>query len=187
MLPFVFIMKYITLKIITINNPRPMTPNPITEEAKEEAKESPNTFRKTVKLLSLPASLAAGSFYAYAMIRNLSYNNLRNKGVFNDIRQENVAAVSTLLPSSGPYKNIVEEVEIINRASSAKIDTRIAEMGFNSVSKRFKLLHNNQRVETMLGAFTAAGVALGVMLTIADHKNIFGIFSNSKDKPDIQK
>jgi hypothetical protein len=52
-------------------------------------------------------------------------------------------------------------------------DKRLKELGFNSIFDKVKGIHPNQRSDAAVLAFTAATIALGVGLTIANGDRLF--------------
>ena len=132
------------------------------------------TFSKTVKTLAVPASLGAGLFYGYTSVRDKFYDKLRNLGAFSEAKSLRLQKAQEIFPEWGVAKDISNELNALNNSHAADIDKRIAELGYNTMTKRFNSLHANKKVEVVINAFTAAGIALGVMLTVADHKSLFG-------------
>jgi hypothetical protein len=137
---------------------------------------------KTLKLLALPLSAVTGLFFGHTFVRNKSYDNLKNLGAFDAERNARLKSAQEIYPKWGDTKDVTSEIKELSRNYSKRMDDRIADMGYETMGKRFKLLHRNQKFDAVMQFFTAAGVMLGVVLTIADHKNIFGdLFGTDKD------
>lgn len=141
---------------------------------------------KALKIIAVPVSAASGLFYGNSRVRNQNYNNLRNRGIFKDLKDAHDDNVRALMPEVGKTKDISEDLSKLNKALSEKIDTRIKDIGFGTFQKKFKNIHSTQRVETIIGAITVTTLVLGAILAIADHKSITDLFADKSKDNGIQ-
>ena len=156
-------------------------------EITKEADAASGMFTKALKILAIPLAAAAGMVYGRSSVSDKSYEKLRNLGAFDHLRGIRHDKARTFFKDwENGEKDISTKINEMNFAHAKEVDARIAEIGYDSAYKRFMGLHPTQRREVVMGAFTASGIALGVILTIADHKHLFSLL-RSKDDNEVSK
>lgn len=142
------------------------------DNAPEATTAPPSGLERVLRPLAWPISALAGLYYGHAYIRNHSYDKLKNMGLFRNKWNERNETIQKLVPEWGVQKDVSDEIKAANLVYSTHTEERMAELGFQSVSKRFSLLHHTQKFEALLNAFTAFGVSLGVIFSITEHKDL---------------
>jgi hypothetical protein len=155
-------------------------------ESEKSSHQDVGLFSRTLKILAIPTSLAAGLFYSSGNVRNQNYNNLRNRGIFKELKDSHDIKVRDLMPKAGEVKDVSEDLKSLNKALSSQIDKRIEDMGLGSFRKKFSNLHYNQKVESVIGAMTVSTLVLGAMLAIADHKSIAALMNDKSNSQGLE-
>lgn len=152
----------------------------------------PSTFSKVLKVAAYPISATIGGFYWHTHVRNASYDRMRNTGnekggVFSDLLKWSHDKQQELLDMKVGSEEFPAKLKLINQEFSAKMTERFKELGYTSMYKRYQSLSRYVRTETMLTSLTAAGIALGVLLTAADSKSLFDTLGLSDKKDGAER
>lgn len=142
----------------------------------------PGTFGKALKVLAYPLSATIGAAYAHIHARNKLYDLLKFTPEIDKARHEHWDRLNSIVASTTDIK---ETLSAEHSRYSGKVTQFFRERGFHNTFDYIKGLQHNQKIETALAFFTAAGISLGVMLTIADHKSLLDRF-RPEHKPDDQ-
>jgi len=153
----------------------------------EKEEKAPSLLSRALGVAAAPVSLAVGLFFGHSRTRIDSYNNFKKRGMFDDLKLERDAKVKEVFTTLSSTEDVTKELQAIDSAYSLKVDERMPAKGYTNILKRFNSLHYNQKLETVLTAFTAAGISLGVILTIADHKLLRDGLSQKTDGKDTAK
>ena len=143
------------------------------------SEEQQSVITKALNISSVPIAIASGLFYANSRIRDWSYNSLRNVGMFNDLIAERTTNAAPLFTAP---RDIHADLSALNKSHSEAIAKRIEDYGLSGISKRYKLLHSNQKVEMVVGAMTVSALTLGIVLAAADHKKLFSLVTGGDEQ-----
>lgn len=160
----------------------------MSEDTDDTAKHVPGTFSKVLKVLAYPIAALTGGAFWHTHVRKSSLERINNMGTqpggaFADLVATRKAAHDALLAKPINPETFPHELKTINQAFSQGQATRMEKMGFSTMLSRYKSLSRYTRFETALTAFTAAGISLGVLLTIADSKFLLNkINASDQDK-----
>jgi hypothetical protein len=142
-----------------------------------EVKE-PSALQKTLKVLAYPVAAVTGGVYAHKHARNSLYDTLKSLGAFNYEISAHKSSGETLVRTTTNLKGKIRPGSI---KYNDDVTTILKNRGFNNTIDYFRELHPNQQFETLVTAFSAASIALGVALTIADNRSIIDRFSKHRD------
>jgi hypothetical protein len=142
----------------------------------------PTVVEKAVSALKYPISAAAGVVFGHRHARNALYDTLKKREVF-DVQEKILDAAVKNASKSGSLKGRIRPQSIGFNSGVSKF---LKEKGFNNTIDYIAELHPNQQIDTALAAFSAASIALGVMLTIGQNKSLMERFSSSSKDSDQQ-
>jgi len=143
----------------------------------DRSENQPNPFSNTLKMMAYPLSVAIGWYYGHVTIRNKTYDRIKRYGGFDDILPNHVKNMEELVRPHGELRNITHEFAPLHGEFTGKISQRMRELGFKNTHDYMKGLHHNEKLEAALTAFTAAGITLGVILSIADSKTMLNMMN----------
>ncbi len=113
--------------------------------------------------------------------KNIS--EFREGGLFAEGYAKRNEDMAKLVASTTAEQDIAKDVKAIDRTYSKYIDKVIKERGYKGLFSSLKGLHSDQMMEMIVSTATAAGITLGVFLTIGESgKNVFALLH--KDKSD---
>jgi len=134
------------------------------------------TFGKLLHIVAYPIAAISGIWAANASVHNHAYDMAKKLGAFDDL-----LAKATPKSKCDAHELLAGKITTDEYvARSAKIKEtwqveglkRMEELGLNSFSRKWKYMARAARQETILTSLTAAGIAIGALLTIADSKNV---------------
>lgn len=131
-------------------------------------------FENVLKIAAYPVSVISGYLVGDNYIRKGSYKNFARHGVFDDIQAQRKERFHTLLqelPSGKAIGNVSRTVQQIEKIYRADVKARFEQMGLHGLPDYWKTLHRDQKIDTLVMSATAAGIAIGAMLTIAHEKD----------------
>lgn len=157
----------------------------MSEEHQKPQEEQQSVFGKVLNVVAYPISAAIGIAFWHTHVRNASYDRmdktgLKKGGIFAALKQTQQEQQQALLDSGVKGEEFASKLKLINQEFSKGMTESFAEHGFASMWKRYKSLNRFSRAETMLTSFTAAGIALGVILTAASSKMLMTHTDNEK-------
>lgn len=126
---------------------------------------------KAIDLVGYPIAAFIGYKAATLAIRKSLYKNYASAGGVRDIQGEHKKELLESFSSAIKTGNAhaPEAWEAANESYRAALKERFHEAGFNGISKMWRGIHPNQRWDAIAYAAGAAGVSLGVMLTLANN------------------
>lgn len=147
-------------------------------------------FSKVFKVAAYPVSFLAGAIAAKTHIDDSAYNELKKRGVFDDIQAEHVEKLAEISNSAKEAYNRTHIPQDILKATtqektnySQKVETRIKEFDLDNTVKKWKLINKSDRQGAVQAAFMFSGIAVGALLSIADSKVLTYLF----DRKDTSK
>lgn len=150
--------------------------------------ERPGIINRTLNAIAYPVSLAVGWVYAHISARNSLYDTVKYNDEFHKpIRQPHWDNVKNILSKHG---NVAAEIAQEHAKFSRETTQFFKSRGFHNTFDYFKGISSQQKLDSVMSFFTAAGISLGVMLTIADNKSLFERFTRRQRQDsggDIQK
>ena len=154
--------------------------------------ESPSILSKILKAIAYPVSAAIGYSYWHAFVRKASLERIRNTGSkhgggFADLLDTRLVQQDALLKESIVASEFPAKLKLINQEFSKGQATRMEEMGLGSILGRFKSLNRYSRYESILTAVTAAGIALGVILTASESKYFINKMNGTHEDKGVAK
>lgn len=138
----------------------------------KEEEEVENIFSKMLKLVAYPVSAFSGYVFSKQIIRNATYDNLKYTGAFEDIREphyKRLNDVTKRFMNKEPV-DVIGETGQLHEAFKSRLSERIEEMGLGTLKKQWEFIHTTQKQNAMLTGFTAAGISIGALLTMANNK-----------------
>jgi|GEM_PF-6283333 len=128
-------------------------------------------FERALTVVAYPFSLAAGWYVGDASVKRSIYSNFAKRKLFEDLQIPETDAIKKVLANAKVDKTIhvANEVNVIHEDYRLAVKARMEEWGMKGVKDYWKGLHHNQKIEAAGLAITVSGVALGALLTIADH------------------
>ena len=159
----------------------------MTEVSEEKTtSDQPNAFARGIKVIAYPVSGAIAWIFGQSKSRHESYGNIKNAGAFTEGRNRRNNEIAEIL-NSHDKTDVAQKLSDAEKRYSKYVDKRFAEIGLSGRWARFKSLHPIQKMETGLTAFTAAGISLGVLLTIADSKSLLSKLNVSDRDKDTSR
>lgn len=138
---------------------------------------------KVVSALKYPVAAGVGYFYGHRYARNALYDTLKNRGVFKEGEKKLDKAVQGVVKvaqkTAGSLKGKIRPLSI---KYNDGVTTFLEEKGFHNTIDYIKELHPNQQFDTAVAFFSAASIALGVIMTIGENKSLMDRFNKSRDK-----
>lgn len=156
-------------------------------ENEPKTADKPSFINKAADVLAYPISAAAGIYTFVSSVDDKLYDTLK----------KNISSLETKLNSSKTEfqteieKNVTktsEELQKFHGRNSDIYKNELKSRKIDSFWKKLKGIHSDQRTDAAIIAFTAAGIGLGVLLTIANSKGLMDkINAKEKEKnPDAQ-
>ncbi len=150
------------------------------DEKEQKSTEKPSFINKAAGFLAYPVSAAAGIYAFISSVDDKLYDTLRkNITSLSDKLNENKETFKNSIANDA--KKTAEELPKFHKNNSDIYKGELEERGINSFWKKFNSLHKNQKIDSALIGFTATGIGLGVLLTIANSKGLMDKI-NEKEK-----
>ncbi len=152
----------------------------------EEATDAPkkqeelSTFNKVANVLAYPISAGFGYYAFNYTVNNQLFDHLKKMDATPTLQQKTIDFRAEVKASA--FKDLPNRMKAYHASWSDTYKTRLEELGFDSIGSKLKGIHPDQRSEAVVLAFTAATIALGVGLTIANGNRFFDNLFPSKEK-----
>jgi hypothetical protein len=151
------------------------------------AKES-NAMVRAIKWATVPMSAVVAYLFAKPEIHDFAYDRLKKYGYLNDIRDEfkpRLDAANRPLVErihNGETINIAKEEEIrqLTKEYAEAIEKRMTKTGLGNTIQKWGYLHKSNKLKVITNAATTGGIALGVMLGIANSEEIYNAFKKKE-------
>ena len=131
--------------------------------------EQQSELSKGLEFAAYPLSAAVGVHFVNEEINDQLYNNLKSLKLLPQVNRHlehfRSNAASMGAETAGKLPEFHEKF-------TSLYNDRLKGLGFTDFNKRYEGLHSNQKLDAIIKGFTAAGVTLGVMLTIANAKGL---------------
>ena len=149
--------------------------------------EQKSTLSKTISALAYPISALVGYWFVRHDIRDGAYDAIKKD--FPD-RKDFLGERSKVLQDAfkqieaGKRVDITEKMTKLNHEYSREGDAALKALGVDSMEKTWKFVHRGDHRKALMNGFTAAAIALGSLLAIANSKAVEGLarFEDEKDK-----
>lgn len=138
---------------------------------------------KIVAGIAYPVSGVMGFIFGHGYVSHKSSDLLKTQGGLDKEIADVNEKCRKLFPPSGVFKDIKDEQRERRREFREAKDLRFKQLGYRNMLDRFNYLPYHQKLESIAVGITAAGVALGAILTISNNKHLLSELSE-KDKPD---
>lgn len=170
---------------IAIPTPLPM---PSAAKAPTENKEGKRGFHEWLNILAYPVAAISGALVWRTQVYEESHASHDGKGAFDDLKEK----------SRDEYKSIINRTDISPEEINKKIHTNnvnfregrrqiLERMNVNNLWDHFKDLSSHSKNNALISGFTVTGIALGVMLTVANSKSFLGGKSEEAKDSGISK
>jgi hypothetical protein len=147
----------------------------------EGRKDTP--FSKALKLLTYPVSALVGYKIMKSQIRDATYDNLKRYDAFEDIRPAHHDQLHKMIErfQKGEPVNILKETVRQQEKYQAQLTARFKELGLGTIEKQWEFIHKSQKQNVLLNGFTAAGITIGALLTMANSKSFVDVLDQSQE------
>ncbi len=147
------------------------TPFPVPAENKENKRGASGW----LNVLAYPISLISGLLVWRTQVYEESYASHNRKHDFDDISEKHLNINAKVrdnpnLEPSEKLKGINNNIENFNDAR----DIKFRSMGYKNVFDHHSSISGSAKNNALIAGFTVTGIALGVMLMVANSKNLFG-------------
>ena len=133
---------------------------------------------KAIEFAAYPASALVGVHFVNEEISDQLYNNLKSLKL---LPQVSTHLENFRIRAHNMGADTAEKLPAFHEKFTGIYNERLKDLGFTDFTKRYEGLHANQRLDAIIKGFTAAGVTLGVMLTIANGKGLLDKLKRKED------
>jgi hypothetical protein len=150
----------------------PGVPASAPEEKTIEKKEP--AFKGVLKVLAYPVSALIGYAFAKPLIHDGVYDNLKRYHAFDDIRASHHAKLHEMIRdfNGGKPVDVLNQTRSIKAAYESQLSDQFDRLGLGTLEKQWRFLDKTQQRNVLMTGFTAAGIGIGAMLTIANNKSV---------------
>lgn len=135
------------------------------------AEERDGIISRAIKVAAYPISGLVGFLYTKNYVHSEFYDNIKETAL-NKERMARDAKVAEMFPPPGVTKDIKNDLSQLHKEYWATTTQRFEEAGYHNTWDYLKGLHANQKWEAATTFLTAAGITLGVLLTVAENKQL---------------
>ena len=153
---------------------------------------------KLLKVLTVPLAAGAGYWFGQTSIRDSAYDNAKTHGAFDDMNKDHfsyngkstgknyhdtlseVGSEALKAVKNEKTFDIVEKASHLHVEREAQVAKRLEQIGLGTLGKQWKFTSKYQRQQALMNAFTAAGITIGALLSIADTKMISQAFTRKQ-------
>ncbi len=133
---------------------------------------------KALELAAYPAAAITGGVVLKSSVEDKLYDNLKRLNQLPEISSHREAFKTTSVTMG---EKVAIELPKFHAGFSKIYDDKLHKLGFTSFAKRFGGLHKGQKLDALMHGITAAGITVGVFLTVANSK-LLEKFSGKKDE-----
>ena len=140
---------------------------------------------KSLNVLAYPISAVIGYWFVRHDIHDGAYDAIKRD--FPD-RHDFIGQRSSLLKDAfrrvdaGEKVDITQRMTEINREFSQEGDAALRSLGVDNMGKAWKFVHRGDHRKALMNGFTAAAIALGSLLTIANSKTVTDLFQRAEEE-----
>jgi hypothetical protein len=146
-------------------------------EDKPQQSEKSGAINKTLEFSAYPLAGVAGTYALHSAVSNTLYDTLKKQGKLDKL-SDNINNFIAETGGSNQAKT-AEKLSELHKINTRDYKNRLKELGFKNFKQQYDGLHSNQKLNSVVSAFTAAGITLGVILTIAKNTSLM----EKLDKP----
>ena len=150
---------------------------------KKHVEKSP--IAKSLNVLAYPISALIGYWFVRHDIRDGAYDAIKKD--FPD-RNDFLGQRSAVLKDAfkrietGEKVDITQKMTELNREYSREGDAALEALGVNNMGKAWKFVHRGDHRKALMNGFTAAAIALGSLLAIANSKTVSEAFARQEEE-----
>lgn len=161
-------------------------------KAAEEAQPHVSMVQKLLKVAAIPIALASGYWATKTELRAATNRLGTAEGMFDDIDAANRSAKNPLIKAR--INNEISREEYLEKTTAirlryrAAIDDRMQHMGQETFLEKLRYVKRSAAQKAIIDGLTVSGVALGVLLTLADSKSLTELLSpKASDEPNASR
>ncbi len=172
-----------------------MTGNESTNGNGKKNGEPDNIVSKVLKIAAYPLGGFSGWWVTKNQIRHYTFQKLKARGGLHDViethengrlQKEMFEALEHIRNSDSPYDLKTKSIPLENEYTEA-IRERMKKLGLNGIKNQSEYIYKPQFHKALLEGFTAATIAIGGLLIIANSKSLTRAFNDLTDKDEAKQ
>ncbi len=157
--------------------------------------EADSLLSKLLKVAAYPLGAFSGWWVTRNQIRHYTFQKLRDRGGLADViskhednvlKKETMAALDHVRHSKDVY-DLTLKTRPFEQEYTEAIRDRMKQYGLNGIKRQSEYIYKPQFHKALLEGFTAATIAIGALLVIANSKSLARAFNDMTDKEQDDK
>jgi len=148
-------------------------------------------YNKVLKVVAFPIAAVSGWWTTLNSARGDAYRMGTEDGSIKDIvdayHENKKPYIKARIEGKLPLEEFLKIEDKLRAQYRLDTDARMAHMGHGTLTGQMKYLRRSLRQKAALEGMTAAGVTLGVLLTVAESKVLATLFGSEAKKDDDAK
>lgn len=166
------------------------------EKTSEDESDTPGMLTRILKVAAYPIAVISGYWVTKVTVHNYAYDNAKFMKGVKSISEPHRSALQAIgeeadavIKNGGTY-DLPAKVSPLFEKHTPAVAERLEKLGLGTLRKQWNFTSTYQQHQAVINGLTAAGIAIGSLLMIANSKTFSRMFSkqeknNSEDGPSV--
>jgi hypothetical protein len=148
---------------------------------------------KALKVLAFPVAAVSGYWFAQTSIRNSAYDNAKFTGAVKGVSEphrdalQKIGEKANAIIEKGKTFDLPKEVRPLFEEHAPLVTKRLEDLNLGTLRKQWGFTSKYQKQQAIMNGLTAAGIAIGAVLSIANMKSIQQAFNRQGTEPKTEE